>query len=156
MHRFGAPVTGVVWTAVRRKQMSLLLKDPPGPSADYETLASLASNTLRDDHLVVLTIDRLLALHAVLNRWRKRRKTLRALAELDDRQLRDIGLTRDDWHYHALAGHDDARPEYLRYKAEELPSDAKSPRALTAAARLAQDASSKRCSSFSDEDRSRL
>jgi len=117
MHRLGAPVTDVVWTAVRREQMPLLFKDPPGPSADYESLKSLPSNTLRDDHLVVLTIDRLLALHAVFNRWRKRRKTLHALAELDDRQLRDIGLTREDRHFHALAGHEDVRPEYLQHKA---------------------------------------
>jgi len=135
--------------------MSLLFKKPPDPSAEYKNLKSPAANPLRDDHLVTLTIDRLLAMHAVFNRWRKRRKTLRALADLDDCQLRDIGLTRDEWHYHALAGHEDVPPEYLRYK-EELPSDAKSPRALTAAARLTQDASSKRCSSFSDEDRSQL
>jgi uncharacterized protein YjiS (DUF1127 family) len=136
--------------------MSLLFKYPPGTFAEYEHPKSPAAGPLRDDHLVLLTIDRLLALHAAFKRWRKRSKTLHALAELDDRQLRDIGLTRDDWHYHALAGHDDIRPEHLRYKAEEIPSDAKSPRALTAAARLAQDASSKRCSSSSDEDRSRL
>ncbi|HXX07118.1 MAG TPA: DUF1127 domain-containing protein [Pseudolabrys sp.] len=36
-------------------------------------------------------------------RWRQRRKTFRALAELDDRQLRDIGLTREQTHYRALA-----------------------------------------------------
>ena len=44
----------------------------------------------------MLTINRLLALHAAFKRWRKRRKTVRALADLDERQLRDIGLTRDD------------------------------------------------------------
>jgi uncharacterized protein YjiS (DUF1127 family) len=88
--------------------MSLLFKNPPGPSVDYESLKSPASSILRDDHLVLLTIDRLLALHAVFNRWWKRRKTLHALAELDDRQLRDIGLTRDDWH--TLASHEDVRP----------------------------------------------
>ncbi|MGC1094628.1 MAG: DUF1127 domain-containing protein, partial [Pseudolabrys sp.] len=49
---------------------------------------------LRDDHIVLLAIDALLALHASLKRWRKRRRTLRALADLDERQLRDIGLTR--------------------------------------------------------------
>ena len=50
---------------------------------------------LRDDHIVLLAIDAVLALHASLKRWRKRRRTLRALADLDERQLRDIGLTGD-------------------------------------------------------------
>ena len=64
---------------------------------------------LRDDHIVLLTIDALLALHASLKRWRKRRRTLRALADLDERQLRDIGLTRDGPFFEAptarLGGH---------------------------------------------------
>jgi hypothetical protein len=81
-------------TAVRRQQMSILFKIPPGTFAKYENLKRPAAYTLRDDHLVLLTIDRLLALHAAFRRWRKRRKTLRALADLDERQLRDIGLTR--------------------------------------------------------------
>jgi uncharacterized protein DUF1127 len=50
---------------------------------------------LRDDHLVLLIIDALLALHARFKKWRNHRRTLRALAELDEHQLRDIGLTRD-------------------------------------------------------------
>ena len=54
---------------------------------------------------------------------RNRRRTLRALADLDDRQLRDIGLTRNDTLYHALAGHEDAQPEYLRRKRKELHVD---------------------------------
>jgi uncharacterized protein YjiS (DUF1127 family) len=64
---------------------------------------------LRDDHIVLLAIDALLALHASLKRWRKRRRTLRALADLDERQLRDIGVTRDDPFFEAspalLGGH---------------------------------------------------
>jgi hypothetical protein len=49
---------------------------------------------LRDDHIVLLAIDCLLALHASFENWRHRRQTLRLLAELDEHQLRDIGLTR--------------------------------------------------------------
>ncbi|HEY6023245.1 MAG TPA: DUF1127 domain-containing protein [Pseudolabrys sp.] len=53
-----------------------------------------ASNVLlRDDHIVLLAIDGLLALHARIKKWRRRRRTMRALAHLDERQLRDIGLT---------------------------------------------------------------
>ncbi|MGA8969911.1 MAG: DUF1127 domain-containing protein [Pseudolabrys sp.] len=64
---------------------------------------------LRDDHIVLLAIDALLALRASLKRWRKRRRTLRAVADLDERQLRDIGVTRDDPLFEAppalLGGH---------------------------------------------------
>jgi uncharacterized protein YjiS (DUF1127 family) len=49
---------------------------------------------LRDDHIIILAIDALLAAHAAVRRWLQRRQTRRALAELDDRQLRDIGVTR--------------------------------------------------------------
>ena len=59
------------------------------------------SKLLRDDHIILLAIDGLLALHAAFKKWRLHRKTLRALADLDDRQLRDIGLMRDHKHYHA-------------------------------------------------------
>jgi len=68
---------------------------------------------LRDNHLVLLTINRLLALRAAFKRWRKRRKTVRALADLDERQLRDIGLTRDDVHYEALAELEDAHSKRI-------------------------------------------
>lgn len=51
---------------------------------------------LRDDHIVLLAIDAFLALHASFKKWRSRRRTLRALADLGERQLRDIGLTRDE------------------------------------------------------------
>ena len=99
--------------------MSTLFKNSPGTFAEYENRNSPAPDILRGDHLVVVTIDRLLALQAAFKRWRKRRKTLRALADLDDRQLRDIGLTRDDRHYHALAEHEDVRTDYLRHKRKE-------------------------------------
>lgn len=51
---------------------------------------------LRDDHVIILAIDALLAAHAAGKRWLQRRRTRRALAELDDRQLRDIGVTRTE------------------------------------------------------------
>lgn len=54
------------------------------------------SAALRDDHLILAVIDGLVCLHASLKRWRSRRRTLRALADLDERQLRDIGLMRND------------------------------------------------------------
>jgi uncharacterized protein YjeT (DUF2065 family) len=54
------------------------------------------SAPLRDDHIILAVIDGLFYMHASFKRWRNRRRTLRALAELDERQLRDIGLTRDD------------------------------------------------------------
>jgi uncharacterized protein YjiS (DUF1127 family) len=69
---------------------------------------------LRDDHIVLAAIDALLALHASFKNWRNSRRTLRALADLDDRQLRDIGLTRDDSDcYRPLAEDDDAIGERL-------------------------------------------
>ena len=50
---------------------------------------------LREDHIVLLAIDGLLALHAAIKRYLMRRNTRRILAALDDRQLKDVGLTRD-------------------------------------------------------------
>ena len=54
------------------------------------------SAVLKNDHVILAVIDGLLCLHASFEQWRNRRRTLRALADLDDAQLRDIGLTRDD------------------------------------------------------------
>ncbi|MGB8749080.1 MAG: DUF1127 domain-containing protein [Pseudolabrys sp.] len=50
---------------------------------------------LRDSHIV-------LALYASFKKWRNRRLTLRALADLNEHQLCDIGLTRDESGYRAL------------------------------------------------------
>jgi uncharacterized protein YjiS (DUF1127 family) len=51
---------------------------------------------LPDDHLVLLAVDGMLALYRLFVKWLRRWRTLGALAELDQRQLRDIGLTRED------------------------------------------------------------
>jgi uncharacterized protein YjiS (DUF1127 family) len=122
--------------SVRRRQMSKQFRDAPRVFVRYHgfkfphpndrtrvecegqkleqnrdgPFGHLASSVLlRDDHIVLAAIDALLALHASFKNWRNRRRTLRALADLDDRQLRDIGLTRDDGDsYRPLAGVDDA------------------------------------------------
>jgi uncharacterized protein YjiS (DUF1127 family) len=96
--------------------MSTLFENPPGTVAQYENPKSPAAGILRDDHLVLLTINRLLALHAAFRRWRKRRKTLLALADLDERQLRDIGLTRDQVHYEPLAELEEAHSKRIKNK----------------------------------------
>jgi uncharacterized protein YjiS (DUF1127 family) len=88
--------------------MSALFENPPNTFAKYENPQSPAANPLRDDHPVLLAIDHLLVLRTAFKKWRKRRKTLRALADLDERQLRDIGITRDDVRYEALAELEDA------------------------------------------------
>ena len=73
-------------------------KSPPAP--------------LRDGHIVLLAIDVLVTLHAAFRKWRHRRRTLRALDELDEHQLRDIGLKRErvsegHFTYRPLDGADD-------------------------------------------------
>ena len=55
-----------------------------------------SSVLLRDDHIVLLAIDAFLALHTSFKKWRSRRRTRWALADLGESQLRDIGLTRDE------------------------------------------------------------
>ena len=53
------------------------------------------SAPLRNGHIVLLAIDALVAMHAAFRKWRNHRRTLRALEELDEHQLRDIGLRRE-------------------------------------------------------------
>jgi uncharacterized protein YjiS (DUF1127 family) len=119
--------------------MSTLFKSPPSTFTQHEDLRDLRltegsafplpanasrqklpqncrANVLRDDHIVLVAIDRLLALYEGLQKWKQHKKTLRALAELDERQLRDIGLTRDQTHYHALAELGDARSRHINRK----------------------------------------
>ena len=97
--------------AAGRTQMSGLFKFPhnfvrhgrsevDNRTVTVNALYGLQSNrnrsaTLRDDHIVLAVIDGLVYLHASFKRWRGCRRTLRALADLDERQLRDIGLTRN-------------------------------------------------------------
>ncbi len=50
----------------------------------------------RDSHIVIRAIAALAALYLSFKQWRGRRRTHKALAGLDDHQLRDIGLTRGD------------------------------------------------------------
>jgi uncharacterized protein YjiS (DUF1127 family) len=114
--------------AVRKKQMSTLFSCPPvtfvkhtdlklpeasitgkeiGKNCDNSAVRDASSAQLRDDHVILLVIDALVALHASFRKWRRHRRTLRALADLDERQLRDIGLTRDQ-------GFVEASPTLLR------------------------------------------
>jgi uncharacterized protein YjiS (DUF1127 family) len=53
------------------------------------------SSPLRSDHIVLVAIDGLLALYATVKRYRARRRTRQILLALNDRQLQDIGLTRE-------------------------------------------------------------
>jgi uncharacterized protein YjiS (DUF1127 family) len=62
------------------------------------------SAPLRDSHIVLFAIDVVVMLHASFKKWRNHRLTLRALDDLDERQLRDIGLTRDEARYRAFDG----------------------------------------------------
>lgn len=59
-----------------------------------ETLCKPPPRPLRDDHLVLIAIDAVLALHGAVQQCLERRRTRHALAELDDRLLRDIGVSR--------------------------------------------------------------
>ena len=51
---------------------------------------------LRDDHILLLLMDAGLAVYSTVRRWWERRRTRRALADLDEHQLRDIAVTRDE------------------------------------------------------------
>ncbi len=46
--------------------------------------------------MLFLFVEAVGALHDAVKRWRNRRRTRSALADLNDQQLRDIGLERDD------------------------------------------------------------
>lgn len=52
------------------------------------------SALLRKDHIVFLVMDAVLAGHAAVMRWWEYWRTRQVLAELNDQQLRDIGVTR--------------------------------------------------------------
>ena len=92
VNRIGTDTTSVDHEAPKRKHgTSALWGHPPAP--------------LRDGHVVLLAVDVLVALHASFKRWRNYRRTLRVLADLDEDQLHDIGLTREE----ALLGHQSYR-----------------------------------------------
>jgi len=57
---------------------------------------------LRENHIVLYAVDALVRLYASFKKWRNRRLTLRALSDLDEHQLRDIGLARDETGYRPL------------------------------------------------------
>jgi uncharacterized protein YjiS (DUF1127 family) len=57
---------------------------------------------LRESHFVLYAVDALIRLHASFKKWRNRRLTLQALSDLNEHQLRDIGLARDETGYRPL------------------------------------------------------
>jgi uncharacterized protein YjiS (DUF1127 family) len=104
--------------------MSTQYRTPPNTFVRYEKREVFgAENTVcrqsppspRDRHIILLAADWLVALRASLKQWRNHRRTLQALAELDEHQLRDIGLTREEASpghptgYRTLAGLDEVR-----------------------------------------------
>jgi len=103
-HGLTLPRRGAQKTPVEHDSQKLQQK----PCQDHAS-----SVPLRDDHIILLAIDAVLALHASFRKWRNHRKTLQALAELNDRQLRDIGLVRNGDQYRALAGSDEAGQDVL-------------------------------------------
>ena len=84
------PVANNITTGVEGARQKLEQK------CNSSAINGASSVLLRDDHIVLLAIDALLALHASFKKWRNHRRTLRALADLDERQLRDIGFTRGE------------------------------------------------------------
>jgi len=104
--------------------MSTQYRTPPNTFVRYDkrevfgaenNVSRRSPPSLTGSHIILLAVDWLLALHASLKQWRNHRRTLRALAELDEHQLRDIGLTREEASpghptgYRGLAGLDEVR-----------------------------------------------
>ena len=54
----------------------------------------LLADLSQGNHILLFVVDAIVAVHLAFRRWMGRRRTRRALANLDDHQLRDIGLTR--------------------------------------------------------------
>jgi uncharacterized protein YjiS (DUF1127 family) len=78
---------------VRRDDIKLCLGDAV---EHVEPKRSKGPVPLRNSHIVLYAVDALVTLHASFTKWRNHRITLRALADLNEDQLRDIGLTRDE------------------------------------------------------------
>ena len=78
---------------VRRDDIKLCLGDAV---EHVEPKRSKEPGPLRNSHIVLYAVDALVTLHASFTKWRNHRITLRALADLNEDQLRDIGLTRDE------------------------------------------------------------
>ena len=68
----------------------------------------------RDSHIVISFVEALAAFYVSFRQWRGRRWTRKALAELDERQLHDIGLTRGEIHFPPVAWW---RPRTMAYRA---------------------------------------
>jgi uncharacterized protein YjiS (DUF1127 family) len=68
----------------------------------------------RDSHIVISFVEALAAFYVSFRQWRGRRRTRKALAELDERQLHDIGLTRGEIHFPPVAWW---RPRTMAYRA---------------------------------------
>jgi len=76
--------------------VSGLLRDAEHGQNCKSSPANKTPAILRDDHIVLLAIDALLALRASFQKWRSHRQALRALADFDEQPLRDIGFTRGE------------------------------------------------------------
>ena len=59
-------------------------------------LERLQAELSRNDHVLFLVVEAIGTMHGAFRRWKDRRRARRALAELDDQQLHDIGLERGD------------------------------------------------------------
>ena len=58
--------------------------------------------TCRDaDHAIAASVHSVTALALTVQRWGQRRRQRQALQDLDEHQLRDIGISRDDAEHEA-------------------------------------------------------
>ena len=61
------------------------------------TSLSMTTETMPRGSLLTMATAMLATMLAAVAGWRSRTVSVRALAELDDRMLRDIGMTRSEW-----------------------------------------------------------
>lgn len=69
----------------------LTLRTKPGPAG-----SGGLPGPVGDMRILVVAVDAVFSLYRRFTDWRSRRRTFRALSRLDERQLRDIGVTRDE------------------------------------------------------------